>query len=129
MRGHRSRRRHDGGNRPKRRLGERQPRGVGLHDSLAARPRNAVTSRICPAWYWSYQSARPSYRATCIALVSSRRYAPGGRYWTCSTLRSASIVSSTVRRTIVSNELSAPPLLIASATAAIETLSGASHRL
>jgi hypothetical protein len=56
-------------------------------------------------------------------------YAPGARYWTCLALRRASIVSSTVRRTVVSNELSAPPPLIASATAAMDTLSGASHRL
>jgi hypothetical protein len=40
-------------------------------------------------------------------------------------LRGASVVSSTVRRTVVSSELSAPPPLIASATAAIDTLSGA----
>src|SRR6266511_5254093 len=51
------------------------------------------------------------------------RYAPGAWYWTCSALRSASIVSSTVSRTVVSNELSAPPPLIASATAAMDTLS------
>ncbi len=57
------------------------------------------------------------------------RYAPGARYWTCSALRRASIVSSTVIRTVVSIELSAPPPPIASATAAIEMLSGASHRL
>jgi hypothetical protein len=44
-------------------------------------------------------------------------------------LRRASIVSSTVRRTVVSSELSAPPLPIASATAAIDTLSGASQRV
>src|SRR5215216_2311945 len=56
-------------------------------------------------------------------------YAPGARYWTCSALRRASIVSSTVRRTVVSNELSAPPPPIASATAAMDTLSGASQRL
>jgi hypothetical protein len=56
-------------------------------------------------------------------------YAPGLRYWTCSALRRASIVSSTLRRTVVSNELSAPPPLIASATVAMDTLSGASHRL
>lgn len=44
--------------------------------------------------------------------------------------RRASIVSSTVKRTVVSNELSAPPPLIATATAAdLDTLSGASHRL
>ena len=54
---------------------------------------------------------------------------PGGRYLTCSTLPRASSVSSTVRSTAVSNELIAPPLLIASATAAIDTLSGASHRV
>src|SRR5205807_6699048 len=58
-----------------------------------------------------------------------RRYAPGGRYLTCPALRRASMVSSTVRRTVVSNELSAPPAPIASATAAIDTLSGASQRL
>jgi hypothetical protein len=63
-----------------------------------------------------------------MAIRSRSRYAPGARYRTCSALRRASIVSSTVRRTVVSNELSAPPL-IASATAAIDTLSGASHRL
>src|SRR5205807_2814049 len=57
------------------------------------------------------------------------RYAPGAWYWTCSALRRASIVSSTVRRTVVSSELSAPPPLIASAAAAIDTLSGASQRL
>src|SRR5947209_10278160 len=57
------------------------------------------------------------------------RYAPCAWYWTCSALRRASIVSSTVRRTVVSSELSAPPPLIASATAAIDTLSGASQRL
>src|SRR5205807_4749069 len=57
------------------------------------------------------------------------RYSPGGRYWTSWALRSASIVSSTVRRTVVSSELSAPPPVIASATAAMDTLSGASHRV
>ena len=55
--------------------------------------------------------------------------APGAWYRTCSALRRASSVSSTVRRTVVSSELSAPPPLIASATAAIDTLSGASHRV
>src|SRR5438067_9275221 len=61
--------------------------------------------------------------------VHASHYAPGAWYLTCSALRSASIVSSTVRRTVVSNELSAPPALIASATAAIDTLSGASHKV
>src|SRR5918996_1790466 len=56
-------------------------------------------------------------------------HAPGARYWTCSAWRRASIVSSTVRSTVVSKELSAPPPLIANATAAIDTLSGASQRL
>src|SRR5207244_12644257 len=66
-------------------------------------------------------AAAPAAPASC--------YAPGARYWTCSALRRASIVSSTVRRTVVSNELRAPPPLIAIATAAMDTLSGASHRL
>lgn len=57
------------------------------------------------------------------------RYAPGARYRTCPALRRASMVSSMVRRTVVSNELSAPPPLIDKATAAMETLSGASHKL
>jgi hypothetical protein len=37
------------------------------------------------------------------------------------------MVSSTVSSTVVSNELSAPPLPMATATAAIETLSGVSQ--
>src|SRR5205814_1998823 len=75
-------------------------------------------------------STRRALRRGCLARSrGARRYALGGRYWTCSALRSASIVSSTVRRTVVSNELSARPPLIASATAAIDTLSGASQRL
>ena len=61
--------------------------------------------------------------------LAPSRYAPGARYRTCFALRRASIVSSTVRRTVVSIEVSAPPLLIASATAAMDTLSGASQRL
>src|SRR5918999_1304371 len=64
-----------------------------------------------------------------LYLGAAVGHAPGARYWTCSALRRASIVSSTVRRTVVSNELSAPPPLIASATAANDTLSGASHRV
>jgi len=38
-------------------------------------------------------------------------------------------VSSTVSKTVDCNELNAPPALIAIAVAAIETLSGASHKL
>jgi MerR family transcriptional regulator, copper efflux regulator len=55
-------------------------------------------------------------------------YDPGGRYRIDFALPSACIVSSTLRRTVVSCELSAPPAPIASMTDAIETLSGASHR-
>ena len=46
-----------------------------------------------------------------------------------STRPSASIVSSTVSNAVVSNLERAPPALIAMATAAIDTLSGASQRL
>src|SRR5439155_9611832 len=42
-------------------------------------------------------------------------YAPGARYWICSALRSASIVSSTVRRTVVSSPATAPPPPMATA--------------
>ncbi len=59
---------------------------------------------------------------------SGRAYAAGGRYRIDFAFFKASIVSSTLRRTVVSIELSAPPAPIASATAAIDTLSGASHR-
>ena len=48
---------------------------------------------------------------------------------TMDALRRASSVSSTLIRTVVSKELRAPPPLIARATAAMETLSGASQRL
>jgi hypothetical protein len=41
----------------------------------------------------------------------------------------AASVSSTVSRAVVWRELGAPPALIAIAVAAIETLSGASHKL
>jgi len=65
----------------------------------------------------------------CWIRQRSCGYAAGGRYWTCSAFLNASIVSSTLRRTVVSIELRAPPPLMASATAAIDTLSGASQRL
>jgi hypothetical protein len=51
----------------------------------------------------------------------------GARYLICPAFPSASIVSSTDMRTVVSIELSAPPLPMASATAAIATSSGASQ--
>ena len=54
---------------------------------------------------------------------------PGGRYLIDEAFCSAASVSSTDIRTVVCMELSAPPALIASAVAAIETLSGASHKL
>ena len=60
---------------------------------------------------------------------SARALRAGRLYWISPALRRASSVSSTVRRTVVSSELSAPPPLIASATAAMETLSGASQRV
>ena len=41
----------------------------------------------------------------------------------------AASVSSTVSKTVVCRELSAPPAPIAIAVAAIETLSGASHKV
>jgi hypothetical protein len=70
----------------------------------------------------------PSGERTAVTPAAAReRYAPGARYPTCLACRSASIVSSTVSSTVVSSELSAPPPVIASATAAIDTLSGASQ--
>src|SRR3990170_1469407 len=68
----------------------------------------------------SHESPRPGrYRPL--------RYAPGGRYCTWLALVRAAMVSSTVRRTVVSRDLSAPPAPMARETAAIETLSGASQ--
>ena len=54
---------------------------------------------------------------------------PGGRYAIDAAFFKAASVSSTVSKGVVWKELSAPPALIAIAVAAIETLSGASHRL
>src|SRR5688572_3689396 len=54
---------------------------------------------------------------------------PGGLYLIDRAFSSAASVSSTVSSAVVCSELSAPPALIATATAAIDTLSGASHRL
>ena len=54
---------------------------------------------------------------------------PGGRYVIDEAFCMAASVSSTVSKTIVWMELSAPPAPIAIAVAAIETLSGASHKL
>ena len=63
------------------------------------------------------------------ALSRQLGYPPGFRYWISSAFRRASSVSSTLMRTVVSSLLSAPPPAIASATAAMETLSGASQRV
>src|SRR6187401_634913 len=54
---------------------------------------------------------------------------PGGRYLIREAFCKAAIVSSTVSNGVVCRELSAPPAVIAIAVAAIETLSGASHKL
>ena len=54
---------------------------------------------------------------------------PGGRSAIDDAFFSAASVSSTVISTVVSQELSAPPALIANTVAAMETLSGASHKL
>ena len=62
-------------------------------------------------------------RGTPCGLGRPSRYPPGARVLDLPGLEQASIVSSTVRRTVVSNELSAPPPLIARATAAMDTLS------
>ena len=56
-------------------------------------------------------------------------FSPGGRYVMDEAFCRAASVSSTVSKTVVWRELSAPPALIAIAVAAIETLSGASHKL
>src|SRR5215211_3453396 len=56
-------------------------------------------------------------------------FSPGGRYVIEDAFCMAATVSSTVSKTVVCNELRAPPELIAIAVAAIETLSGASHKL
>jgi hypothetical protein len=56
-------------------------------------------------------------------------FSPGGRYVIDEAFFMAASVSSTVSKTVVWRELNAPPALIAIAVAAIETLSGASHKL
>lgn len=64
-------------------------------------------------------------------LSEERSYplSPGGRYLIEEAFCIAATVSSTVSKTVVWKELSAPPALIAIAVAAIDTLSGASHKL
>src|SRR5207253_6588592 len=100
------------------------PRGARRAVPLPAR--SPPLARPTP-WVCSRQAIEPALRGAAARAPSC--YAPGTRYPTCSAVRRASIVSSTVKRTVVSSELSAPPPLIASATAAIDTLSGASQRL
>ncbi len=91
---------------------------------------HAGLSRPCgPAGWAAGRGSRPAPRARRRRLAGAGSSGAGGRYLICSAFRNASSVSSTVRSTVVSNELSAPPPLIASATAAMDTLSGASQRL
>src|SRR2546421_9338994 len=94
------------------------PQSLGVHPGSSTVPSGTFTLGCLSRPFGDDQGGGPR-----------SRYAPGARYWTCSALRRASIVSSTVRRTVVSSELSAPPPLIASATAAMDTLSGASQRV
>src|SRR5512134_3354127 len=63
------------------------------------------------------------------ATGNSYLLSPGGRYLIGEAFCRAASVSSTVSNGVVCRELRAPPALIAIAVAAIETLSGASHRL
>jgi NAD-dependent epimerase/dehydratase family protein len=126
---------------------EQDPRRTRLCTAQGVRDRTRRDSRLVPgqpALVGTAQKARPGACArrtgrgprvivprevAVVSALSASRYAPGARYWISSALRRASIVSPTVRRTVVSNELSARPPVIASATAAMETLSGASHRV
>src|SRR5680860_1484529 len=98
-----------------RRVRFRQPQGrfATLRQVCASRPQAA--------------SSRPG-GGDLVASIIELPYAPGGWYETTSAFRRASSVSSTVSSTVVSKALNAPPPLIASATAAIDTLSGASQR-
>jgi hypothetical protein len=63
------------------------------------------------------------------ATGNSYPLSPGGRYLIGEAFCRAASVSSTVSNGVVCRELRAPPALIAIAVAAIETLSGASHKL
>ena len=64
-----------------------------------------------------------------VSLGALHPFSPGGRYLIDEAFCSAASVSSTVSKTVVWKELSAPPAPIASTVAAIETLSGASHKV
>ena len=68
--------------------------------------------------------------ANAVGWSEERSYpfSPGGRYAIDEAFFRAASVSSTVSNAVVWNELNAPPAPIASAVAAIETLSGASQR-
>ena len=68
-------------------------------------------------------------RSGTVGRAGFPSYVPGGRYRTCCARPMASIVSSTLNRTVVSTGLSAPPEASARATAAMDTLSGASQRV
>jgi hypothetical protein len=69
------------------------------------------------------------YEVNRLLMMYIYPLSPGGRYEIDDAFFMAASVSSTVSRGVVWNELNAPPALMAIATAAIETLSGASHKL
>ena len=84
-------------------------------------------------WRRTAQPLAVAHRGKRLAVDSSEEcsypFSPGGRYVIDEAFFMAASVSSTVSKTVVWRELNAPPALIAIAVAAIETLSGASHKL
>ena len=76
-----------------------------------------------------YQCCRRKTGDDRASKECSYALSPGGRYVIVEAFCTAASVSSTVSKTVVWKELSAPPALIAIAVAAIGTLSGASHKL
>src|SRR5688572_22183412 len=91
---------------------------------------NAVLGR--PLSERGLDLARPrlDHRGTKVSSREERLHlSPGGRYLIDEAFFKAASVSSTVSKAVVCMELRAPPALIASAVAAIATLSGASHKL
>ena len=87
---------------------------------------NTVQNRLVPL----QDTADPLWRVRkARATGNSYLLSPGGRYLIGEAFCRAASVSSTVSNGVVCRELRAPPPLIAIAVAAIETLSGASHKL
>jgi hypothetical protein len=77
-------------------------------------------------------AGRTTTAAMCMSMPREPFHyftSPGGRYLIGEAFLRAAIVSSTVSNGVVWRELRAPPAAMAIAVAAIETLSGASHRL